>query len=325
MLTRQDSLPLSNLPLLKWTSLTPFDFIQGKPAEFEINLRLQTGFGKLSFYITNSTHFCDMSIFCVVSNRSYNHLMGIVKPPWISNEFFRSCPFNYCDHFGNKEKLAVVCIICKEDIKRIEKYKKEGKDPFALENVFDDVAKNLAKTMVMVSQQAEEMGIDLKNLPDDEEIKNERFYENDLIFVLIKKYSNQIQKTIKNLEIVPIDADIFLIEKAINALSHSTHYIIAKIGRALDSELRESTNTTYIKSYDNETSAFLAYLAIERNSRALLALAKHKPLIQQKRSYLKLSKTSLKIAEMIHLEFFPGWELAYQEYGCEEYDQIFTL
>lgn len=251
--------------------------------------------------------------------------MGIVKPPWISNEFFRSCPFNYCDHFGDKEKLAVVCIICKEDVERIEKYKKEEKDPYALENVFDDVAQNLAKTMVMVSQQAEEMGIDLNDLPKDEEIKNERFYENDPIFLLIKKYSNQIQKTIKNLEIVPIDANVFLIEKAIDTLSHSAHYIVAKISRALDSELREATNITYIKSYDNETSAFLAYLAIERNSRALLALAKHKPLIQQRRSYLKLSKTSLEIAEMIHQEFFPGWELDYQEYGCEEYDQVFSF
>ncbi|MDO8570468.1 MAG: hypothetical protein Q7R97_02685 [Candidatus Daviesbacteria bacterium] len=251
--------------------------------------------------------------------------MGIVKPPWISNEFFRSCPFNYCDHFGDKEKLAVVCIICKEDVERIEKCKKEGKDPYALENVFADVAQNLAKTMVMISQQAKEMDIDLTNLPDDEEIKNERFYENDPIFLLIKKYSNQIKKTITNLEIVPIDANVFLVEKAIDALSHSAHYVVAKIGRALNSELREATNTTYIKSYDNETSAFLAYLAIERNSRALLALAKHKPLIQQRRSYLKLSKTSLELANIIHQEFFPGWELKYQEYGCEEYDQLFTL
>ena len=66
--------------------------------------------------------------------------MGVIKPPWISQEWFRKCPFNYCDHFGDKKLLATVCKICKEDIERVEKYKKEGRDPFDIKNALDDVA-----------------------------------------------------------------------------------------------------------------------------------------------------------------------------------------
>lgn len=56
--------------------------------------------------------------------------MGVVKPPWVSKDWFAQCPFNYCDHFGEKEILATVCKICKDELNRLKLYKKAGKDPY---------------------------------------------------------------------------------------------------------------------------------------------------------------------------------------------------
>jgi len=53
--------------------------------------------------------------------------MGIIRPPWISREWFAQGPFNYCDHFGNKLLLATVCKICDDELKRDMLYKKAGK------------------------------------------------------------------------------------------------------------------------------------------------------------------------------------------------------
>ena len=80
--------------------------------------------------------------------------MGVIKPPWVSKKWFNKTPFNYCDHFGDEEKLTTVCKICKEEIERLEKYKKEGRDPYDLENVLEDVGKDLALVMAMLSKKA---------------------------------------------------------------------------------------------------------------------------------------------------------------------------
>lgn len=39
--------------------------------------------------------------------------MGVVIPPWISENWFQQCPFNYCDHFGDYEELMKVCRLCR--------------------------------------------------------------------------------------------------------------------------------------------------------------------------------------------------------------------
>lgn len=74
---------------------------------------------------------------------------------------------------------------------------------------------------------------------------------------------------------------------------------------------------------DSKTSALFAYTTIERNSRALLALAKHKPLINLKVKHLRFAAVSLEVAQMIQDTFLPEDTLAYEEIGCEEYDVCF--
>jgi len=242
--------------------------------------------------------------------------MGVIRPSWISKEWFAQCPFNYCDHFGDKDMLASVCKICKEEIDRLERYRKEGKDPYDMKNVFEDIGKDLAEAMVMLTKKAKEMGIDLDNLPDEED--DELSHESYPIFNTVRKYGDKVEKAIKELEIIPIDADIKLILKAADALSHSRHYIIAKIGRALSSRQREEKDSL-IDVQDSKTSAFLAYIAIERNSKALLTLANHKPLKSMKTKHLKLAKLSLDLCELIKDEFFPEEKLEYEEFGYNDF------
>ena len=250
--------------------------------------------------------------------------MGVVKPPLVSKKWFKQCTFNYCDHFGNKAELAKICKICRDELIRLELYKKEGKDPYNWKNVFKDIGESLAQTMSLIAKQAEEMGIDLSDLSEQEEEENNKpdFYKHRL-YKLVETYGNLIEKSMNHLTVVPIDADENLVTKTLGAMSHSRHYILAKTYRALSSKWEESKDPLDIID-DSKTSAFLAYLAIERNSRAFLALAAHKPLQGRKEKHLKLAKLSLEIAKAPQDYFFPDESLNYTEFGCEDYDETFS-
>ena len=80
--------------------------------------------------------------------------MGVIRPPWISKEWFTKCPFNYCDHFGNQEVLATICKICRDDVLRKKLYKKAGKDPYDWKYVFQDLADNLVRVHKMIEKDA---------------------------------------------------------------------------------------------------------------------------------------------------------------------------
>lgn len=245
--------------------------------------------------------------------------MGVIKPPWISQNWFRKCPFNYCDHFGDKKVLATVCKICKEDIDRVEKYKKECKNPYNMKNVLDGVAENLATTMYLVQKDAERMGIDLNDVPEVEEDPYE--YEEEPIYKIAIKYGDQVEQVMRNLEVVPVGCDLKLLEKVLDVLSHSRHYVIAKIGRALYSKHEEQFDLFMEDLADSKTSALFAYVAIQRNCKALLALVKHKPLIDFRQKHLKFAKLSLKVCDLIKEEFFPNEDLVYEEFGYEDFNQ----
>lgn len=247
--------------------------------------------------------------------------MGVFRPPWISKEWFGKCPFNYCDHFGNQEVLATICIICKDDVQRKKLYKKAGKDPNDWNNVFQDLADNLVQVHKMIEKDAKRLGIDLNNIPDEEDPAPKP--ETYPIFNIVRDYGDNVEKIIKNLSVVPIDTNMELVIKAVDALAHSRGYVIAKTARALHSQYEERSDPNMEDLADSKTSALFAYVAIERNSRALLALAKHKPLREIKENYLKFAAVSLELAQMIQDAFFPDEIVTYEEFGCEEYDVCF--
>ena len=239
--------------------------------------------------------------------------MGVIKPLWVSKRWFTQCPFNYCDHFGDKLKLATICKICKDELVRDEHYKRAEQDPNDWGNVFKDIADNLAYTMTLIQKQAKEMGIDLDNLPDPEEPPPA---ENYPIYHLIQKYGKRVEKIINGFKEVPIDIDLKLLGVAIDVFAHSRYYIIAKTVRALHSRFEEEKDPED-DLYDSKTSALFAYMAIERNSRAALALANHKPLKAQKKKMLEFAKRSLEVCEILQKEFFPNDKLVYEEFGCD--------
>lgn len=70
---------------------------------------------------------------------------------------------------------------------------------------------------------------------------------------------------------------------------------------------------------DSKTSAPFAYVAVQRNCRALLALVKRKPLIEWRDEHLKLAKLSLRVSALIKEEFFPLEDLIYEEFGCDDF------
>jgi len=243
--------------------------------------------------------------------------MGVIRPPWISKEWFEKYTFNYCDHFGEKEKLATVCKICREEIETNEKYRREGKDPHDMKIVFEEISENLGKAMQMIAEDAKRMGLDLNDIPDDyEELPKSETYP---LYKLMRKYGDQVGKVIKQLSVIPIDADVRLVEKAVDALAHSQFYIGAKIARAFASRWEERKDPIREEAMDAKTSAFLAYVALERNSRALLALSKHKSLYDLREKNLKFAHLTLELADMIREEFFPDEVLTYEEFGYEEF------
>lgn len=247
--------------------------------------------------------------------------MGVVKPPWITYEWFRQCPFNYCDHFGNKQRLAEVCKICKDELEYEARCLVEGKDPNDWGEVFKLIGENLAKAMQLIQEEADRMGIDLSKGDDDFEdpppAKNYPIYE------LVNKYGNSVERMMNNLSIVPKDVDMDLFSKALATFSHSRYYVVAKTSRALSGRWREERDPI-IDSDDAKTSALLAYIAVERNSRAALALAHHRPLSDLKIKHLKFAKLSLETASIIKQHFFSNYKFAYKEFGSEEFDDCFN-
>lgn len=246
--------------------------------------------------------------------------MGVIRPPWVSKSWFDRCPFNYCDHFGNQELLTTVCKICKEELKRKDFHKKAGKDPYDWQYVFKDLGDDLAKVHKMLEKEANRLGIDLNNLDDVEEAPKPETYP---IFNLMRRYGDRVEKIIKSLQAVPIDTDLELTIKAVDVLSHSRHYVIAKTGRALSSRWEEEKDPQD-DLYDSKTSALFAYVAVERNSRALLALSKHKSLRTLREKLIKFAAISLDLAQFIKEEFFPKDKIIYKELGCEDYDKLFV-
>ncbi len=247
--------------------------------------------------------------------------MGVLRPPWISKAWFSKYPFNYCDHFGNQEVLASVCKICKEDAQRKQFYKKAGKDPNDLKYVLQDIADNFAKAHRMIVKDVKRLGIDINNLPhyEDSAPKPETYP----IFTIIRNYCDYVEKVISNLSAVPVDTNTQLVIKVVDALTHSRNYAIAKTARALNSQYEENNDPLMKDLADSKTSALFTYIAIERNSRALLALARHRPLRELREKHLRFAAISLEIAQMLQDNFFPEDNLIYEEFGCEEYDKQF--
>lgn len=215
-----------------------------------------------------------------------------------------------------------MCKICKDNIERKERLRREGKDPNSWDEVFKEVGKNLALTMTMIQRDAKRLGVDLSKVedePDSREIQPRRYR----IYRIIEKYGSWVEKAIKDLEFVSRDTNINLLKRAIDVFSHSRFYAQVKIHRALASCKEEKDDEISQELADSKTSALLAYLAVDRNSRTFFRLANHKPLAHLRKKFLRLTKVSNEVAELIQSEFYPEDKFEIKEFGCDSYNRIF--
>ena len=243
--------------------------------------------------------------------------MGLIKPPWISKEWFHDCPFNYCDHFGDKEYLAAVCIICRDEVNH--------KGMFEGEQIPE-------KRQPFVTKESDDISFDLR-LTEESESEDEFFEfmedvqeelmppEIERFLRVLRRYGDQVEKVLIVLDQYESSE---LVIKARDVLFHSRHYVYVKVNRAWSSYIREIALDMREELSDSKTSALFAYVALDRNSRALLALSKSYPYDAWQETFVEILDISLDIMETIKKIFFPEDKLKYVDVGCEDYYVCFA-
>jgi hypothetical protein len=241
----------------------------------------------------------------------YNPAMGVVRPSWITVEWFAQCPYNYCDHFGDKSILARVCQFCLEDLVRDKRPSSlQQLDPFNIQFLIIDIPKEVSKILVDIDNAKEKLGLTLEerriNLSEDQ-------FGNFAIYKVALEYGYLVEEIMHLIESFPKIKNRELAE----ALSHSRYYVQVKISRALSSKNEEQKNPT-IDLFDSKTSALFAYLAAMRNSQETIKFVEKAGIsLLIKKQLLEFALTSIKIAELIRNQFFP-LELTFEQLDLEE-------
>lgn len=83
-------------------------------------------------------------------------------------EFGDIPPYNYCDYRCERCEHRAECKVYKQDEERSLAHRLKGEDPYDMKIVMQDVEADLKQAMDMLRQQAEEMGIDLDEISDEE-------------------------------------------------------------------------------------------------------------------------------------------------------------
>lgn len=233
-------------------------------------------------------------------------MFGTNKPPWISKEDFLKTPFNYCDRWCKRCRLANICRVFQDEQKSKEKWIRQGKDPNSWEYVFTTVKENFEETMKLLEKGAKKWGIDLKDI-DDSDYQPPPPPEEFPLYNLVSKFSQGLEKISEDLRIVPIEADEKLILENMEVISHYQPLIRAKIYRALTSELEEEKRKNpELRTFDAQTSAFIVISDLLSIAEAFKNLAQHDPLRPIRNKLRRLGKISLELAKTIDLEFSLG-------------------
>lgn len=231
-----------------------------------------------------------------------NNLINLdcVKPPWVDKADFYHMPFNYCDRWCEKCQFTSICRVFKDEKKAKNKLVKQGKNPYAMENVFEQVSNNLKKAMRMVIKEAKKRGIDLNDIKTDVkvvEVEPEDHPLTNLAEKLSAKLNRYIEETYECLdETVPA-----AIDKQIEIVNFYHTMITAKIFRAVFSQKEEVENKE--EAYDSKNSAFIAVNCLLKISEALSALSNYDPLGPLHPTSRHLSKACLDLAKLIDATF----------------------
>ena len=157
---------------------------------------------------------------------------------------------------------------------------------------------------MLLERDAKRLGIDLSKI-DKSDYKKPPKAESFPLYNLTNRLSRRIKNLIKDLQVIPIDADESLIKENIDILLYYHHLISVKIYRAFTSRIEEEKDEDDF-TFDSKTSTFIAANGLLNTGQALNGLATHKPLHLVKARLLKLANLSLNLAESIDLEFELG-------------------
>lgn len=192
--------------------------------------------------------------------------------------------YNYCDRWCERCPLRHKCYLYAKEQKRIAKHKAKGEDPYDWNIVMQDVKENFDETLKLLHKTAEEQGIDLNTLPE-EEYKEYDPDNHPLMKVantylkMAQKFLKKLQQTIqtegvdltKRVEIIPsAKGDIGTLRKVVSSYEVISWYhtlIPVKIHRALQSKM-EIEADEFAQS-DADASAKIAYIGIIKSIDAL--------------------------------------------------------
>lgn len=228
-------------------------------------------------------------------------MSGAIKPPWIDKDSFYKMPFNFCDRWCEKCRLTKICRVFLNEQKSRKKFLKQGKDPDSIESSFAMIKESFEKTRKLIEKDAKRLGINLSEIKDsDYHLPPEP--EQFPLYNLVSKFSERLEKILKDLEMIPLEADVELVLENREIISYYRFLIMGKVYRALTSRIEEEKDKDDL-TFDAQTSAFIAIHGLMSISKALVNFGKHKPLKLLKSEFLKLAKISLDLTKTIEEKF----------------------
>lgn len=223
--------------------------------------------------------------------------------------------------------LQKICRVCNDEVKRLARYKKLGLDPYDIGSVIKEITESFVKMNKSLEKETKKRGIDLSNLP--EVVDDDPEPDTYPMFRVVEKYGNHIAKIVLILaKVAEKHPKVMFLKMAVDVLAHSRGYIISKTGRALSSRREEMMDKNLQTNSDAKISTFFAYVAIKRNTLALVAFSYFLKTmgisdLEFRQDILKEADISYDVSELLRQEFFPKEQLTYNEIGCEEYEAVF--
>jgi len=111
---------------------------------------------------------------------------------------FKPPPFNYCDYRCDRCEEQENCRVFRDDQERLLNHYRKGEDPYDPEIFMRDLRQIFSRTEKMIRKAAQEHGIDLDGIEDEEvpEVDPEEY----VVYRLAYKYFEEANAFIKNLE-----------------------------------------------------------------------------------------------------------------------------
>ncbi|MFH1826769.1 MAG: hypothetical protein ABH823_05750 [bacterium] len=208
------------------------------------------------------------------------------------------------------------CRLFADDQKRIIEHYRKGEDPYNPDVVLKDVAKDMNDTMELIAKAAEEEGIDLSNLPEEDcerlDISGHSLYLRANYYMrLVHKFLEKLRRKINAV----YRSEVFLLSnnkwdeqeqiddfREIITWYHT--FVPSKIYRALCSKMEATDSNEDLQQLDLDDangSAKVAYIGLTKSLEALYGVHKWAPELQDET--LTLLAEVEKLLKGINAEF----------------------